>query len=178
VSPYLTPADDRAQVWRTAFSALQAPAIGIVWRARDRTLGREPLTSAVRAAFPNARLLNFTVEVADVDARGTTPPDDALLDAAPHLTDHDELLAAVAGLDLLIGVDSLAAHLAGAVGARGLVLVRPGRHWAWAARDGASLWYPTLQVAELPHGPARDALQARLAEFAAQVSPLSPRRTS
>lgn len=51
--------------------------------------------------------------------------------------------AALSVVDHVIAVDSPAAHLAGALGRPGHILVRPSGHWCWGYQP-ASLWYPTL----------------------------------
>jgi hypothetical protein len=84
-------------------------------------------------------------------------------------------------LDLLVCVDTMVAHLAGALGCEAWVLLHADCDWRWPRTGHRSLWYPSLRlfhqkqpgdwssvVAEL-----RDALGARLGASYASASATS-----
>jgi hypothetical protein len=56
------------------------------------------------------------------------------------------LAAAIANLDLVITVDTLAAHLSGALGKPTLVLLQHGADWRWMVKRHDSPWYPTMRL--------------------------------
>lgn len=61
--------------------------------------------------------------------------------------DFYDTASIMAGLDLVISVDSAPAHLAGALGVPVWVLVRDERvDWRWLGRGGSSLWYQSARV--------------------------------
>jgi ADP-heptose:LPS heptosyltransferase len=74
-------------------------------------------------------------------------------------------------LDLVITVDTAAAHLAGALGKPALVLLRYVTDWRWLDERADSPWYPTIKLFRQAHpddfdGPV-EALRAELARVLA-----------
>lgn len=60
------------------------------------------------------------------------------------------LAATICELDLVITVDTLAAHLAGALGKPAWVLLQHAADWRWMARGDRSPWYPSLRLYRQP----------------------------
>jgi ADP-heptose:LPS heptosyltransferase len=64
--------------------------------------------------------------------------------------DLDGVLSIIVSCDLIITSSSSVAHIAGAVGARTILLLPFGiaKHWYWYAQDdqGNSLWYPSIRI--------------------------------
>jgi ADP-heptose:LPS heptosyltransferase len=50
------------------------------------------------------------------------------------------------GLDLVVSVDSMPAHLAGALGVPVWVLLAHQADWRWMERRQDSPWYPTMRL--------------------------------
>ncbi len=106
------------------------------------------------------------------------PPGLALAAAPPPPHDLADTAALIAGLDLVVSVDTAIAHLAGALGRPVWLLNRHGGDWRWQSgwqdEAGRSLWYPRLrqfrQPADLP--PER-AWAPVVAELAATLSKLA-----
>jgi len=64
--------------------------------------------------------------------------------------DFLELAAVIASLDLVITVDTVFAHLAGAL-ARPVWLLLPfNSDWRWLRERGDSPWYPTMRLYRQP----------------------------
>jgi ADP-heptose:LPS heptosyltransferase len=62
-----------------------------------------------------------------------------------------DFAARIAGLDLLITVDTAAAHLAGALGIPAYVLLPYlGADWRWLKDRSDSPWYPSLKLFRQP----------------------------
>ena len=57
-------------------------------------------------------------------------------------------------LDLLICVDSPAAHVAGALGKPVWMLSGPGAHWCWLLDQADTPWYPSMRL--FRRGPAEE----------------------
>jgi hypothetical protein len=57
-----------------------------------------------------------------------------------------ELAAAILDLDLLITIDSLAAHLGGALGVPTWTLLPKDPDWRWMENRADSPWYPTMRL--------------------------------
>ena len=56
------------------------------------------------------------------------------------------LAATVANLDLVITVDTLAAHLAGALGRPAWLMLQYAADWRWMTGREDSPWYPSLRL--------------------------------
>lgn len=63
-----------------------------------------------------------------------------------HTTEILEVAAALLQLDLFITVDSMAAHLAGALGRPVWLLLRQNPDWRWMRNRNDSPWYPTMRL--------------------------------
>ena len=61
------------------------------------------------------------------------------------------LAASIQQLDLVITIDSLAAHLAGAMGKPVWVLLQKASDWRWLAEGDRSPWYPTMRLFRQEH---------------------------
>jgi ADP-heptose:LPS heptosyltransferase len=68
-----------------------------------------------------------------------------VFDAGVRLGDYDDLAAILTAVDAVVLPDGPAAHLAGALGTRGVVSAARG-HFAWGAAEAPSPWYPSLRV--------------------------------
>jgi hypothetical protein len=161
-------------------SAGRAPLrVGLVWggkpkfpRSRDGAwplLSLAPLLNDPRAAFVSLQKGPRAVEL---KALGF---DYVVHDLGPKLADFADTAAAMEQLDLVISVDTAAAHLAGALGKPALVLLRYVTDWRWLDERADSPWYPTLKLFRQAHpddfdGPV-EALRAELARLLAEVKP-------
>jgi ADP-heptose:LPS heptosyltransferase len=66
------------------------------------------------------------------------------------LHDFSDTAALIAGLDLVISVDTAVAHLAGALGKPVWLLNRYDTCWRWLLDRDDSPWYPTLRQFRQP----------------------------
>ena len=57
-----------------------------------------------------------------------------------------EAAQTIASLDLMITIDSMPAHLAGAMGVRTWVLLHSDPDWRWMQNRADSPWYPTMRL--------------------------------
>jgi Flp pilus assembly protein TadD len=93
-----------------------------------------------------------------------------ITDLSPRLTDFSITAAVMAELDLVISVDTAAAHLAGALGRPVWVPIHRGNDWRWLHERDDSPWYPTMrlfrQESERRWEPAIAQMAALLAEQA------------
>lgn len=123
--------------------------VGLSWQAgtlrtraklRSLELGRLlPLIGTAGARFV---CLQHGLTAADkeaVRAMGMLVEDEAL-------NDLDEQAALVRALDLVVTVDNTNAHLCGALGKPGWVLLHDSAEWRWSNTDRTSCWYPSLAL--------------------------------
>jgi hypothetical protein len=67
-------------------------------------------------------------------------------DLSPFTTAIPDLAAAMLQLDLIVTVDCMAAHLAGALGVPVWVLLKKTADWRWMDHTHESPWYPTMRL--------------------------------
>lgn len=73
-----------------------------------------------------------------------------LCDAEPCNSGILPLAAVIAQMDLVITVDTLAAHLAGALGVAAWVILQYAADWRWMTERSDSPWYPSLRLFRQP----------------------------
>lgn len=69
-----------------------------------------------------------------------------LIDHGRVVQDFGDSAAAIAALDLLITVDTAAAHLAGAMGKPVWMLLSMGAEWRWGFQGNTTPWYPSMRL--------------------------------
>ncbi|MBY0432204.1 MAG: hypothetical protein K2Q10_13475, partial [Rhodospirillales bacterium] len=94
---------------------------------------------------------------------------EGVTDLGAGFDDLADTAAALAGLDLVISVDTAIAHLAGALGRPVWILLPFAPDWRWLLGVEASPWYPT---ARLFRQPAPGAWDAVLSQLSASLSTL------
>ncbi|WP_199249877.1 tetratricopeptide repeat protein [[Phormidium] sp. ETS-05] len=67
-------------------------------------------------------------------------------DAAAQINDFADTAAVIAQLDLIITIDTVVAHLAGAMGKPVWVLLPFAPDWRWMLQREDSPWYPTMRL--------------------------------
>lgn len=137
--PYLRPAPELFAKWRDAFAEFKRPLVGIVWDGGALGLSMEQIA----ALLPNdAMPVSLMTDAQRHDMKRWNHP----VDAGAHIDSPAEMIAAIANLDAVVGPDSFAVHIAGALGVPGVVLVPRGYPWYWAKANGRALWYPSFDV--------------------------------
>ena len=166
-APYMRADPERAATWFAALREHPRPWIGVLWESEPTGLSM----AAVRAALlPAASAISLMMGAGRHELRHWPEA----IDAGRHFNGFDDMIAAISQLDIVIGPDVAALHLAGALARPGLALVEAGFAWCWAAREGRALWYPSVGVVPQPRAgdwtqvveTARAALSLRLAEAA------------
>jgi len=147
--PYIMPPADRLADWQDRLAG-PGRRVGLVWRGNpdhvnDHNRSLDPALLAPLLAAPGCQFFSLQKAPADGDwpalqGLGT------VTDLAPALTDFAETAAAIAGLDLVITVDTAVAHLAGALGRPCWVLLPHVPDWRWLMDRGDSPWYPSLRL--------------------------------
>ncbi len=150
--PYLPVDAAAAARWRERLGAAGFK-VGLVWSGnpqhkndRNRSI---PLASLV-PLFGIAGIRWFSLQVGERAADLARLPDGTIADISDGLTDFTETAAAIAGLDLVISVDTAVAHLAGALGKPVWVLVPFVPDWRWLLDRDDSPWYPTARIFRQP----------------------------
>ena len=98
---------------------------------------------AALSKLPNVTL--FSLQKGKVVTQ-PVPDDMTLISLTEELVDFSDTAAAIAGLDLVISVDTSVAHLAGAMGKPVWVLLPVNSDWRWLLERNDSPWYPTMRL--------------------------------
>jgi hypothetical protein len=138
------------------------PAIGLVWQAGDWDVERSiPLRELQPLIDLPVRwyVLQGGAAVNEWSEEGATiAGNNTIMEAA----------AVLRALDLLITIDSMPAHLAGALGRRVWTLLPAHADWRWMSDRDDSPWYPTMRLFRQPvHGDWTSVAAAVTAELGA-----------
>ena len=154
--PYLKPNLKQQEEYDHYFSDLKPSVIcGIAWRSKNEAVGSDKSLSLLKLAplfnlknikFVNLQYGDVGKEVEDVQmALGATIHINPNLDPT---NDIDGLVSQINMCDMVVTTSNVTAHLAGAVGKKGVVLLpySRGKLWYWHDGQGQSLWYPSLHL--------------------------------
>jgi len=170
--PYLAADPDKLRAWSAIMGDRQPGTlrVGLVWKGNprfendaDRSVASLE-TLAPLGAVPGTRF--FSVQKgAGEDEAGRPPSGLALVDLGSRIGDFSDTAAIVAQLDLLVSVDTAAAHLAGALGKPcWLLLPDYMTDWRWLDGREDSPWYPgVMRLFRQPRGGGWEAPVAALA---------------
>ena len=158
--PYLYPSGQRLQYWKYKLGDRTKPRVGLVWSGGFRPDQPELWAVNSRRNIPLAKLeplrhsgvefyslqkgLAAESELAELVAQNWDGPH--VMDYTGELHDFQETAALIEQLDLVISVDTSAAHLAGALGKPVWLLNRFDTCWRWQLDRADSPWYPTARV--------------------------------
>jgi len=153
IVPYLKVPAEKVEEWRARLWHDGRPKVGLVWAGRpeykndrDRSLAQSDL--ALLAQVRSVRFFSLQRPVRD-DAGAWPEGFDIqnLEDASSEITDT---AAAILNLDLVISVDTMVAHLAGALGTPVWTLLPFEADWRWLLNREDSPWYPTMRLFRQP----------------------------
>ncbi|MGA3066479.1 MAG: tetratricopeptide repeat protein [Tepidisphaeraceae bacterium] len=143
-TPYLSPPRELSAHWRVRLASDASFKIGLVWAGserRDRSHQLElfkPLANIAGTRF-------FSLQKGPESSQ-RPPPGMNWADFTSELRDFADTAALLQQMDLLITVDTAAAHLAGALGKPVWVLIPRRADFRWLRGRGDSPWYPTMRL--------------------------------
>ena len=151
--------------------SLRAPGkpmkIGLVWagsgnQPQDRRSvalsDLTPLLAAENTEWHSLQLGETTGEISGSAWAG------AVQDRSGQLTDFAATAAVMAELDLVICVDTAAAHLAGALGRPVWLLLCFAPDWRWGREGERNPWYPSVRLFRQSHGEEWTTVAQRMAK--------------
>lgn len=133
----------------------KAIRVGVVWSSEARADGNRPGEDRHRtcpfphvlelAGIPGVTLYSLQRGEAAGDL-GRHAAEALMLDVGGLIADYADAAAAVARLDLIIGVDVPMVHLAGALGVPTWTLLSGIGDWRWGAAGETTPWYPSMRL--------------------------------
>jgi hypothetical protein len=148
-------------------------AVGLVWRAGDWD---ERRSIPIHLLQPLAEIPGVALHLLQRgDALAEVPDGFGTLSGSDDVTECARVMRA---LDLVVTVDSMPAHLAGALGVPVWTLLHADCDWRWMDGREDSPWYPTMRLFRQPHmgdwGPVVARVADELRKLAARKSPPPP----
>ena len=135
-----------------------SPRVGLVWRAGNWEMQRSMPFQVLRPLLDLEGITWCSVQQnrrpAETHPRLIDVSEDSVVEAASRM----------AALDLLITVDSMPAHLAGALGVPVWTLLMKDADWRWMQDRDDSPWYPTMRLFRQSSPGAWGELIARVAD--------------
>lgn len=144
---YLVPPAPLVREVSVAMGLKRLPRVGVVWSASEWDPSRVLPWDCLERILATPAVEFWDLQGGEQHALGRTVPALARTRDAAVLGEGVLPLAAViANLDLLLTVDTLAAHLAGAAGKQAWVLLQARADWRWMHERDDSPWYPALRL--------------------------------
>ena len=147
--PYLYAPREQVEKWRTRLGARARPRIGLAWAGRrrepvnhSRDMGLEMLAPLMGL---DADFISLQKEVPHEDR----PLLESMIQIArfgEELSDFGDGAALIENLDMVISVDSVIAHLAGALGKPVRIMLRYSGEWRWLLDRQDCPWYPSARI--------------------------------
>jgi hypothetical protein len=161
--PYLAPPPGLAEAWAARLPPAEEGRlrVGLVWAGNPRrhqpewtAIDRRRSLALARlaplAAIPGIQWLSLQKDRPPEPSIMTGPSGLAPFDVMDRVADLADTAALIAGLDLVIGVDTAVVHLAGAMARPVWLLSRFDGCWRWLHDRDDSPWYPTLRLFRQP----------------------------
>ena len=142
--------------WRKVLADLSGLKVGLAWAGRSR------IDQPHAVALDKRRSMHLFDMAAMFEIPGVTfvslqlgpparqmnclPDGVSLLDVSARIADWADTADLIAGLDLVISVDTAVAHLAGALGKPVWMLNRYDSCWRWMLGRTDTPWYPTMRI--------------------------------
>jgi len=159
-------------VWRARIDALNAqrrPTVGLVWSG-SRKLEDDNRSTALAQWAPifglPVQFVSLQKEVPDADTDSLSQFSN-LADVSGDLHDFADTAAAMCCLDLIVSIDTSAAHLAGGLGLPVWLALVHAADWRWQLDRSDSDWYPSMT---LYRQPARNDWDGVIAQIAAALA--------
>ncbi len=146
--PYLAPPAELLERWQTRIGSDGEPRVGLVWAGTPNPNWRAARSVPASALAPLASISGarfFSLQKDEAER----PPFD-IADLSGELDDFASTAAAISCLDLVISVDTAAAHLAGALGRPVWLMLPHAADWRWLLDREDSPWYPTMRLFRQP----------------------------
>ena len=123
------------------------PCVGLVWAGGEWNPARSLPFTALRPLLDERGIAFWNLQGGASRKAGVGLPDATNVFGDGVLA----LAATIAKLDLVITVDTLAAHLAGAMGKPVWVMLQKEADWRWLAEGERTAWYPTMRLFRQEH---------------------------
>jgi tetratricopeptide (TPR) repeat protein len=157
--PYLRAEAGKISAWeRRLGESGGRRKIGVAWAHPARSMPLGPLAGAANVRW-------ISLQKKDATFEAPAPPQEMRMERfEAEMTNLPETAALIAQLDLVITMDTVIAHLAGAMGKPVWTVLPEFAHWTWMRGRDDSPWYPTMRLFRQEKGGDWEGLARRVAE--------------
>lgn len=148
-TPYLHADSADVQAWSQRLGARDRFRVGLVWSCHPQGLTHQSKSISLASLQPLLRIPGiafYGLQVGEHAAGALKEFGEAVHDLAPHINDFADTAAALTQMDMLISVDTAAAHLGGAMAVKTWTLLPYAADWRWLPDRQDSPWYPTMRL--------------------------------
>lgn len=145
--PYLSADTNDVKTWDETIKGLPGPKIGIVWQGNPKNVRERMRAIPTEAVLELVRGMNASFICMHKDR----PEDiadwpDNLHHFGDRFDDVADAAALVENLDLVLSIDTLMTHLAGALNKDLWILLAPSADWRYLLDREDSPWYPSARL--------------------------------
>jgi tetratricopeptide (TPR) repeat protein len=146
--PYLMPPREESDLWAKRLASDKNFRVGFVWSTESSTGMRWRKLIPAQDVLDLLNLPGVTFYGLHAKAK---PQDLAILgpriqDLSKQLDNFSTTAAVIKQMDLVVTIDTAAAHLAGAMGLPVWILLPWSADWRWCRNRADSPWYPTARL--------------------------------
>lgn len=178
-TPYLAPAPAVTEAWRARLGPRTTRLrIGLSWRggasrtggpARSMTLETlRPLLERADCEVVSLQYGDTAAELATINATLARPMRNF---PAHEIDDFEQLAGLVVALDAVVTVQTALAHVTGATGQRGMVMIPERAQWRYADTGETMPWYGSLRILRQGEGEGWTPVIARVGEALDAMAP-------
>lgn len=144
--PYLSAPSADSERWRQRLGHHSGLRVGLVWASNNRDDPYRDRRLQLIDLAPFWQLAGCTFFSLQIGRQADEVLPTGVEDLAGDLHDFADTAAAMSALDLVVSIDTAAAHLAGALGLPVWLLVREDAEWRWMTQRTDSPWYPSMRI--------------------------------
>ncbi|MCX8069297.1 MAG: tetratricopeptide repeat protein [Thermodesulfovibrionales bacterium] len=141
--PYLKPSKNAIEKFKLLLPKDNKPKIGLIWQgSRDNRRGfYRSIDIRFIELITKLEGINFVSLMID-----NTEGQQNIIDLSSELIDFEHTAGLIENLDLIITIDTAAAHLAGALGKPVWLMLHYISDWRWMLERDDSPWYPSMKI--------------------------------
>lgn len=148
--PYLSADPRRVEAWRKELAPAAKRHVGLVWAGNPRNWNDRRRSMALSALAPLASVAGaafYSLQWGTGSDQLRTPPAGVrIADFGDRIRDLGETAALMRCMDLILTVDTSAAHIAGALGVRAWLMLSSSPDWRWLLGRDDTPWYPSVRL--------------------------------
>ncbi len=164
--PYLQAPENKVKFWKDRLGNKTCPRIGLVWSgtpSHKRDARRSIPLPVLSPLFKGkVEFHSLQIEYRDED-REILRENSRIADHSEEIADFGDTAALIEQMDLIISVDTSAAHLACAMGKPVWMMLPYSPDFRWLTNREDSPWYPTARLFRQPSPGNWDAVVAKIA---------------